>query len=145
MSADINAHRHIYVTDISEPKVNTLRLVIEPAPVPKSDADPDHPIDTAGFTDSYEVLFPSYIAYSVRNESFTVADSEEVFNGRLFVEYSRSKFLDFIESATIASEDHPGPFRHFGINALDHIIDVASIDNPIIRQVRSTVGSRLAG
>jgi hypothetical protein len=44
-------------------------------------------------------------------------------------------FLDYVANGTSASEDYPGPFRHIGINCLNHIIDVVSDVVPRVRKL----------
>ena len=68
----------------------------------------------------------------MRNESFTVMDEYEVYKGNAFRIYSRSRYIDFIELSTIASNDYPGPFKHYGIIALNHIVDIISTDAPTV-------------
>ncbi len=88
---------------------------------------------------SYKILFKNYIAFSVRNETFTNWDDEEKFDGDLFRRYSKSKFLDYVESSTsteyakffMAAERH----FHIGICCLNHIIDVACLEEPIIEEL----------
>lgn len=83
----------------------------------------------------FEVIWPSYIGYAVRNESYTTWDKEEEWTGSSFRIYSKSKFLDFIANGTFASDEYPGPFRHYEIICCDQIIDIASQDQPIVRLV----------
>lgn len=85
---------------------------------------------------AYEILFQDYVAYSVRNESFVSVDESEQWTGRLFQTYSRSHFLDYVRVATFASDDHPGKLGHYGINCLNHIVDVVSASQPIISLIR---------
>lgn len=81
-----------------------------------------------------EFAFCPTIAYSVRNESYAQHTSYEQLTGHKFRLYSRSHYLDFVEAATIASNDYPGPMRHYGIICEDHIIDVVSVNEPDIEQ-----------
>ncbi|HRS09849.1 MAG TPA: hypothetical protein P5068_01970 [Sedimentisphaerales bacterium] len=129
----INQHEYLYLATIGEPGNNTLCLVIEEAKLGEPEADAmvgdiplpgSRPIISDADCCAYEIFFDSYIAYSVRDECFTVADDAEVFEGVNFCIYSKSHFLDYIQKATIANEEHPGPYRHYGINCLNHIIDV---------------------
>src|SRR5665213_378142 len=132
----INACKWIYLREIGEPVDNTLRIVIEEA---KADGPPKdcevvpgkvvsglRDIKTDENCQAFEIVWPSYVAYSVRNESFCMIDKLEVSDGRLFCLYSKSHFLDFVARATFASTDYPGPLRHWGINCLNHILDVVS-------------------
>ena len=82
---------------------------------------------------SFELVWPTYILYSVRNESFANPDETEKWEGRLFCTYSKSHFLEYAKSSTIASDEYPGPFQHWGINCLNHVIDVISHKQPILK------------
>ena len=141
----INNHKYLYLTEIGEPEDNVLRLVIEQALV--SEEEHDLTVGTSvisGLRDivsdekcfTYEVIFESYIAYSVINESFTQVDESEISSGNLFRIYSKSHFLDYVKVATFASEDYPGVFSHYEIVALNHIVEIVSIDSPKINLLR---------
>lgn len=128
---------------------NSLRLVIEEA---KADGPPEdrellpgkvasglRSIESDQTCRLFEIVWPSYVAYSVRNESFTQIDNDEVWSGRLFCEFSKSHFLDYVKRATFASAEYPGPLRHWGINCLNHVMDVVSTVEP---HIQCTVGCR---
>ncbi len=142
----IDAHQYLYLVEISEPEVNVLRIVIDEArasgeenrslDVGETKISDLRPIVSDDDCQRYEIFFGSYIAYSVRNESYVVMDESEIFTGRLFNVYSQSHFLNYVRAATIASSDYPGAFVHYGMNCLDHIIDVISIDEPVINTLR---------
>jgi hypothetical protein len=138
----INQHRYIYLTEIGEPEVNVLRIVIEEARVSGKAENIEfgtakitdvHPISSARTCYSYEIIFGSYIVYAVRNESYVSADEYEKFTGRYFRVYSQSRFLDYIRVSTFASEDYPGKFTHYEIACLDHVVEVVSVSEPEIR------------
>ena len=142
----IESHRFIYLIEISEPQDNVLRLVISEAQARKTPED--MVIEGLTLTNTreliadeacaaYEVIFQNYVAYSVRNESFVTVDESEICTGRLFQTYSHSRFLDYVRVATFASDDFPGKLEHYGINCLNHIVDVVSVSKPIISIIRS--------
>jgi hypothetical protein len=81
----------------------------------------------------FELLWPSYIAYGVRNESYTSWDELEVFEGRMLREYSVSHFRNYVAKGTFASNDYPGPLRHWCLLCLNHLVDVIGCDEPEIR------------
>lgn len=85
---------------------------------------------------AYEIIFPTYVAYSVVNESFASVDDSEVFTGHLFRSYSKSRFLGYVGVATFASDDFPGKLRHYGVNCLNHFVDIVSATEPIISVIR---------
>ena len=143
----INSHKYLYLTDIAEPADNELRLVIEEAkangPVEDiniggTEIEGTRAIMSTDDCAMYEVLFENYIGYSVLNESYVSKDDSEEFEGRIFCVYTNSYFLKYIGKASFASRDFPGPFRHYGFNCLNHIVDVVSTDGPTIKQIRGT-------
>ncbi|MGO1059195.1 hypothetical protein ACTL32_08720 [Planococcus sp. FY231025] len=132
---------YIYLNTLFEPKDNSLIVDIDHCkPFGKAVAG-TNPSSSYGVIEVDETLpilrleFDWYIAYSVRDESFTVIEKYEVYEGSVFSLYSKSRYLDFINVSTIADEVHPGPFKHYGINALNHIIDVISMDPPKISYI----------
>jgi hypothetical protein len=136
----INSHRYLYLLELGEPEDNVLRLIVAEGRT----LTPDKPsgnltISTAApivadeQSAKYELLFESYVAYSVRNESFTVVDNEERFEGGLFRIYTASPFLQYVGAATIASDDFGGPYQHYGLLCLNHIVDIASAEKPRVR------------
>ncbi len=141
----IDRHKYLYLTEIGEPEDNVLRLVIEEA---RANDEPEDmkigdvilsgamSIIADEFCYAYEVVFGSYVSYSVRNESFVGQDKTEEFVGRLFCTYSKSRFLDYVRAATFASDDYPGKLNHYGINCLNHIVDVVSVEEPAISILR---------
>lgn len=81
-----------------------------------------------------QVELGSYIGYSVRNEPFTVWDRAEESEGHAFRTYSKSQYLDFIKSGAIADEVHAGPFGHYGMACLNHVVDVVSASEPVVTE-----------
>lgn len=153
----IGNHRYLFLSEISEPEENSLRLVIEEGrlgkPITEKDLDKPtdeveetinsilsggFPVDTNEDCFAYEIIFETYIAYSVRNESFCEWNEEEIFTGKLFRKYSKSLYLDYIKVSTFASKDFTGEFSHYGIIAAHHNIDIASEVEPKIRILRGT-------
>ncbi len=137
---DLNNHDELFLLEVGEPNDNVLRLVLSEAgvveDVPSGVNDPTSSyrlISAFEGAARYEIIFESYVAYAVRNESFTVRDDEEKWTGRLFCVYERSKFLEFILGATIASNEHPGAFIHYGFNCANHVVDIAAVGPPVVR------------
>lgn len=139
---------YIYLNSIFEPEDNTLIVDIDRCEnngmiVYKKRGDGTFSsYDSIDVDDTLPIIrlkFDCYIGYSVRNESFTVMDECEVYKGTAFSLYSQSKYLEFIEVGTIADDIYPGPFKHYGINALNHIIDVVSTEPPSISIVQRNV------
>ena len=99
-----------------EPEENSLRVLID-----RCNAN-----NTKGFvkiTDEVEIEAPSidvdnnlpilqldfetYVVYSIIDESFTVTDDYEISDGNLFRMFSKSSYLDFIKTGTIAEDINP--------------------------------------
>ncbi|MEF2248812.1 hypothetical protein [Paenibacillus sp. IITD108] len=138
----------IYFKQIYEPEENTLRLLFSRSRT--SDTPETITIGEIEIKDSYSIDidetlpllqldFETYVGYSIRNESFTNWDDYEEFEGKIFRIYSKSRYLDFIKGGTFASEDYPGPFKHYGITCLNHVVDVVSISVPIIKEVQRNI------
>lgn len=145
----IDECKWIYLRQIEELEVNSLLLVIEEA---KADGLPKDielatgyvirglkTIESDASCRTFEVVWTSYVAYSVRNESFCILDEEEVWEGRLFCLYSKSHFLDYVARSTFANIDYPGPLQHWGINCEDHVLDVVSTVEPQVREIKHTL------
>jgi hypothetical protein len=147
LTEEIDACDWLFLEDITEPVDNELRLKLVEAQSRAGGGTEDGQTDevlgeilrTASIIEPrtgcriFEVSWPSYVAYSIRNESFCKVDAYEEFDGKVFVRYARSRYLDFVANATFADSNYPGPFVHFGIFCQNHIIDVVSVDSPVVK------------
>lgn len=144
---EIQGCKWLFMNSISEPCNNELSLeIFEAFTLP---ASPDalrplsealdlnlplgSPIEHVSGCKIFTLLWPSYVAYSFRNESYTTVDNYEVFEGKKIVKYSKSRYLDFVRDATFADDSYPGPMTHWGIFCLNHIIDVVSCHQPEVK------------
>ena len=141
LTEQINQHQYLYLTEIGESDVNVLRIVVVEAKASSETETIDvgsakitevHPIEPDETSCKYEIMFGSYIAYSVLNESFASVGESEEYSGRFFRIYSKSRFVDYVRAATFASDDYPGKSTHYEIACLDHIVDIVSVDEPHI-------------
>ncbi len=146
MIDQIDKHKWLYLTAIGEPEDNTLRLVIEEARSDKNlqptkigdlDLGKTSRIVSDAKCFAYELIFEWYVAYSVRDESYTQFDETEVRTGQSACVYTKSKFLDYARSSTFATDEYPGPITHYGFNCLNHIVDVAALEEPNIKVIRT--------
>lgn len=105
--------------------------------------DPDSPIGRSGWdvlsypfilapTAHYEIYFPEFITYCVTDQSRYVADSGSVGEGSTFCRFSKSRFLDFVESTTYGKGIHPGPRFHYGIFCQNACIEIVTCKAPSI-------------
>ena len=90
------------------------------------------PIETVSGCCIYKVQFYTYICYTITNESYAQGTDEEKYIGKLFRIYTNSIFLTFLEQSTFATSDYPGSFKHYKFCCLNHIIDIASCEEPTI-------------
>lgn len=145
----IDSCKYLYLHEIGELNDNELRLVIAEGisgPPLSEGALKEHLPEIQKMLSTareivhgpncrrFELVWPSYVGYSVRNESY--ADAEpSVGDGRLFVEYTKSIYLDYLAKSTVATETYPGPFKHWSIYCLNHVVDVASTEVPFLREL----------
>ena len=90
--------------------------------------------------DVYEIIFPNYIIYQVRNESYCSWDDYEIRKGRRLIIFEKSRLLDHFQTVTDScqTEDgdfYPGEWKHYGVYGEDHIIDVITHEKPIIKKI----------
>lgn len=136
----INCHKYIYLGGIEEGLDNTLRIVIREAGVNLDSQSVSvgdltlsaQAIESSVDNQTYEVFFDSYIGYSVIDESYAAPSEGEVFVGRIYCVYEKSAYLDYLLNASCAGEEYPGHFKHYGFNCLNHVIDIASTEEPVI-------------
>ncbi|MGY1411267.1 MULTISPECIES: hypothetical protein [unclassified Luteimonas] len=144
MIEEINSCKNLFLAEISEPETNSLRLLISEGRVSVHEETWDiagvplpgvRSIDVTAESKHFELIWSCYISYAIRDESYCSWDKEEDWVGSSFRVYSRSKFLDFVANGTFATSEYPGPFKHYEIVCLDHIIDVASEEAPTVRRI----------
>ncbi len=87
----------------------------------------------------YEITFDGYILYQVGNESYCGWGPDKQSAGRHFLIFDRSRLLerlsDFSDCQQLPDGTfYPRPWKHYGILALDHIINVISPYEPTIQK-----------
>ena len=57
--------------------------------------------------------------------------------GRQFCIYSKSNYLDYIRDTTVVNDiyDYENILKHYAINCQNHVIDIVTIDEPVIKRV----------
>jgi hypothetical protein len=145
----LNSAKYLCLREISEPRDNSLRLVVDEAVETTADPSRDQdrrvanvkkilthvsPIETTGSCRRFELTWASYVAYLVTEECAGSCGNydDEIFGGKLFRIYSKSHFLDHLRRDTGA---HTHPIQHYKLTCLSHLIDVASYAPPVIRVV----------
>jgi hypothetical protein len=139
-AAQIDNWNYLFVQEIAELPQQGLRVVVADGlaaqeTVVRKFGDTEisgRPVKPSGR--ECEIVWKSYVAYSVRNESYFKADgNEEVSTGGRFRFYSKSHFLSFVSRGTIATDEYPGTLHHYSVLGEDHIVDVVSVDIPEVR------------
>jgi len=151
---DLNAHKYLYLLRLEATELRSLRLIVaegivsdRPSLVSVDEA-PDQAlrdlitqsrsIDVTSESAIYDIQFEDYVAYSVFDESYTIALEGEAYSGSIARIYSQSKYLEYIFTTSIASDEYPGPFKHYGLCCSDHTLDIAALEEP--RVVRRDTG-----
>ena len=144
----MNSVQYLYVREISEPRDNSLRIVVEEVVVNRLSVtsirleSPElaelckggSPIESITGCRKFELVWQSYVAYLVTEECAGSCGEfgGEVYTGKLFRLYTKSNFLDHLARDTGA---HTKPIQHYKLTCLNHLIDVASYAPPEIRQI----------
>lgn len=142
----MNQKGYIYLRILIEPETNSLRIFVDRCKVSQQGEDIEmgkhiirdaHPIEVDEELPIVQLDFDSYVSYSIINESFTVLDDYEIFEGNSFRIFKKSRYLDFINKSTIVNDVFPEEqLVHYEIACLDHIIDVISFDEPIVTEIK---------
>lgn len=142
---ELDGQAYLFLNGIEEVGHGALRLVAEAGVVSMEAKDIKvggtvvsgaREVSANALTPKYEIIFASYIAYAVRNESYVSQDKEESWMGKFLRVYSKSRFLDFVQRGTFASSEYPGPFAHYSLVCQDHVIDIATTAQPEVNRIR---------
>jgi hypothetical protein len=152
----LNSVKYVYLRELSEPRDNSLRLVVEEAIVNRlgivRPSSPElaeimrdaGPIESIEGCKTFELYWRSYASYLVTEEllgSNAVGGYEdEVFSGKILRRYSKSHFLDHLARDT---GGHLEPIQHYKLICLNHLIDVAAYAPPEIQVIGESVQSRI--
>lgn len=133
---EVESCHSLFLLDLREPSDNNLVIVVgESSSRPPND-DEVPPAPGAQRTAHtvrdrvFEIAWDAYVAYSVVNESFATYSNASGREGRLFVRFTGSRFLDYVAARTW--DDERVPRRHWQINCENHAIDIVSTEEPTI-------------
>lgn len=140
----LNSIQYVYLRKLSEPRDNSLRVIVEEARVNRSGVvvppSPEltriltetSPIESTSGGKTFELHWNLYVAYLVTEEMVGScgSNSDEVYTGRILRVYTKSHFLDHIARDT---GGHSEPVQHFKLVCLNHLIDVAAYSAPETR------------
>ena len=142
--------KYLYLRELTEPRDNSLRLVVQEAvvnsgglvrPYPERPESTElftavSPIESTGTCRTFELTWKFYVAYLVTEECVGSCGQydDEAFTGKLFRVYTKSHFLEHLARDTggLAEE-----VLHYKLTCLNHLIDVAAYAPPEIRQLES--------
>ncbi|HMD09513.1 MAG TPA: hypothetical protein VKH63_18430 [Candidatus Acidoferrum sp.] len=142
----LNSVKYLFLRHLSEPRDNSLRLVVEeavqnrfaPPPVPSDNPGLDEilkrswPVESIQGCKTFELTWNRYAAYLVTEELVGSGGSydHETYTGRLLRVYTKSHFLDYLARDT---GGHVDPVQHYKLLCLNHLIDIGSYGPPDIR------------
>ena len=140
----LDSAKYLYLRELSEPRDNSLRVVVDEAVQnrsrPVSTDRPElanivkdaWPIESVEGCKSFELSWKHYVAYLVTEELVGSCGDyqDEVYTGKLLRVYTNSHFLAHLAKDT---GGHTAPIQHFKLICLNHLVDVASYTPPEIR------------
>jgi hypothetical protein len=144
----LNSVKYLYLRELSEPKDNSLRIIVDEA-VGHQSAPNSAPADLPELTEiltrswpiestpeckSFKLSWKYYVAYLVTEECVGSCGrfGDEIYTGELLRVYARSHFLDHLSRDTGA---HVEPVQHFKLICLNHLIDIGAYSPPEIRVI----------
>jgi hypothetical protein len=145
----LDSGEHLYLRELSEPRDNSLQLVVQEVVVNRSGLVGSHhpelrelaeilkdasPIESTDACQIFELTWKHYVAYLVTEECVGSCghSDDEIFSGKLFRVYTKSHFLDHLARDT---GGHTETILHFKLTCLNHLIDVAAYSPPEVRLV----------
>ncbi len=150
--AQLERVKYLYLRQLSEPRDNSLALVVEEAVVNRSrnletDSSMPESLREAGILgcvsdridrdlQSIQVVLEALRAAYLVTEELVGSNGndydDEVYVGRLLRFYTKSHFLDHLARDT---GGHLDPLQHYKLICLNHLIDVAAYGPPEIELV----------
>ena len=145
----LNSVKYLYLRELSEPRDNSLRLVVEEAirgrATSSGSVQANLPelaeimkdgwlIESTEGCRTFELSWKRYVAYLVTEECVGSCGGydDETYTGGLFRVYSESHFLNHLARDT---GGHTDPVQHYKLTCLNHLIDVAAYAPPEIRLI----------
>jgi hypothetical protein len=139
----LNSAKYLFLRELTEPRDNSLRLVVQEAVVNPIGIVRPHPelpelneilrgaspIESTEDCRTFELTWERYVAYLVTEECVGSCgrDEDEIYSGKLFRVYTESHFLEHLARDT---GGHTDPILHFKLICLNHLIDVAAYAAP---------------
>ena len=137
----LDSAKYIYLRGLSEPRDNSLRLVVQeavvnPGGVVRSHPEPPEleeilrgssPIESTDACRTFELTWKRYVAYLVTEECVGSCGqyADEIYNRKLLRVHTTSHFLEHLSRDT---GGHTEPILHYKLTCLNHLIDVAAYE-----------------
>lgn len=91
------------------------------------------------YSESWVITFEDYLHYSVMNESYVFTDIEPVVkSGKTIQRIEESSFINYVNEHLIydvSDAFYDGrPFQHYRIWSENHIVEVASFYEPVVKK-----------
>jgi hypothetical protein len=145
----LNSVKYLYLRELSEPRDNSLRLVVEEAVCGRSastgSAQAELPelaeimkdgwlIESTEGCRTFELFWKHYVAYLVTEECVGSCGryEDETYTGKVLRMYTASHFLNHLARDT---GSHIEPIQHYKLTCLNHLVDVAAYAPPEIRLI----------
>lgn len=144
----LDSAKYLYLRELTEPRDNSLRLVVQEAVVNPAGTAAFHPelpelqeiikgaspIESTDACRIFDLTWKRYVAYLVTEEYVGSCgrDDDEIFTGKLFRVYTKSHFLEHLARDT---SGHTEQILHYKLACLNHLIDVAAYAPPEVKQV----------
>jgi hypothetical protein len=145
----LDSAKYLYLRELSEPRDNSLRLVVQEAVVnPTGSVRSSHPelpeleeilrgtspIESTDACQTFELTWKRYVAYLVTEECVGSGgqDADEIYTGNVCRVYTKSHFLEHLSRDT---GGHTEAILHYKLICLNHLIDVAAYAPPEIKRM----------
>jgi hypothetical protein len=141
---NINKIDALFLTDIYEPRKNSLLLEVKGSVIADEGTDvyitsekslKGHRVSIDEKAPYFVIFFENYVAYHVLNESFSTPDPNDEFikigHNRLRV-FTKSGYMEYILKETIANDIFPNEMKHYGLYTEHHVIHIITFKDPII-------------
>ena len=141
--AAIRACHSLYLQSVSEPDYNEVQVVLLEGRLGRG-ATPEEIEENPMLAKArlvehgpgcqiFVLSWPIYVAYAVENESYANPEPASSVGERGLVSvFTQSLYLDHLSRTTWASAEFPGPFRHWAMYCSNHVVHVASTEEPEI-------------
>jgi hypothetical protein len=149
MKADLlNSAKYLFLRELTEPRDNSLRLVVQEAVVNRGGLVRPHPefpelaelsreaspVESTNTCRTFELTWKRYVAYLVTEECVGSCGQydDEIFAGKTFRVYAKSHFLEHLARDT---GGHTEGVLHYKLICQNHLIDIAAYGPPEVRLI----------